>query len=230
MRSNGGQKNGKMVRPVDPNRAAVRRQQILDAAVACFRDRGFQQTNMAEICAAASMSPGALYRYFPSKDSIICSIIEQHVTSNLNAIYEEMGSLAALRAFAREMLCDTDDRNAMRLKAEIFAEAGRRPEFLRQLFQVRSSGERALSLIIANAQGQGEWRADVHPDFVARNLVCLLDGLVFRAMTSGADAASAEESVDFFENAAIALLAGPGTPMPRPGAASEATTPLGVNA
>ena len=219
-----------MVRPVDPKRAAARRQQILDAAVACFRDRGFQQTNMAEICAAAALSPGAVYRYFPSKDSIICSIIEQHVSSNLREIYEEMGSLAALRAFAREMLCDCADRDAMRLKAEIFAEAGRRPEFMRQLLQVRASSERSLAAIIANAQTQGEWRTDVDPDFVARNLVCLLDGLVFRAMTSGTDAASAEESVDFFENAAIALLAGPGMSLPRPGAASEATTPLGVNA
>ncbi len=185
---------------------------------------------MAEICASAGLSPGAVYRYFPSKDSIICSIIEQHVSSNLNAIYEEMGSLAALRAFARDMLCDCADRDAMRLKAEIFAEAGRRPEFLRQLLQVRASSERSLSAIIANAQTQGEWRTDVGPDFVARNLMCLLDGLVFRAMTSGTDAASAEESVDFFENAAIALLAGPGMSPPRPGAASEATTPLGVNA
>ena len=219
-----------MVRPVDPNRAAVRRQQILDAAAACFRDRGFQQTNMVEICAAAGLSPGALYRYFPSKDSIICSIIEQHVSANLKEVYEEMGSLAALRAFARDMLCDCADRDEMRLKAEIFAEAGRRPAFLRQLLQIRSSSEHALSLIIANAQAQGEWRMDADPDFVARNLVCLLDGLVFRAMTSGADAAGAEESVDFFESAAIALLAGPGAPLPGPGAASEASTPLGVNA
>lgn len=185
---------------------------------------------MAEICAAAGLSPGAVYRYFPSKDSIICSIIEQHVSSNLKEIYEEMGSLAALRAFARDMLCDCADRDAMRLKAEIFAEAGRRPEFMRQLLQVRASGERSLSSIIANAQAHGEWRRDVDPDFVARNLVCLLDGLVFRAMTSGTDAANAEESVDFFENAAIALLAGPGMSLPRQSAASEATTPLGVNA
>jgi len=219
-----------MVRPVDPNRAAVRRQQILGAAGACFRDRGFQQTNMVDICTAAGLSPGAVYRYFPSKDSIICSLIEQHVVSNLKEISEEMGSLAALRAFARDMLCDCADRDALRLKAEIFAEAGRRPEFMRQLLQVRAAGERSLSAIIANAQAQGEWRADVDPGFVARHLVCLLDGLVFRAMTSGADAASAEESVDFFENAAIALLAGPGMNMPQASAAPEASTPLGANA
>ncbi len=185
---------------------------------------------MADICSAAGLSPGAVYRYFPSKDSIICSLIEQHVVSNLKEISEEMGSLAALRAFARDMLCDCADGDALRLKAEIFAEAGRRPEFLRQLLQVRAASESSVAGIIANAQAQGEWRADVDAGFVARNLVCLLDGLAFRAMTSGADAAGAEESVEFFENAAIALLAGPGTNVPQASGAPGASTPLGANA
>ena len=33
---------------------------------------------MQQICSTAQMSPGALYRYFPSKDSIVLAICEQH--------------------------------------------------------------------------------------------------------------------------------------------------------
>ena len=51
-------------------------QRILDAAKTCFVRAGFQGTSMQQICTEASMSPGALYRYFPSKESLIEAICE----------------------------------------------------------------------------------------------------------------------------------------------------------
>ena len=62
-----------------PSRAERRDQQvqrILDAAKACFLRSGFQGASMQQICAEAGMSPGALYRYFPSKEAIIEAICE----------------------------------------------------------------------------------------------------------------------------------------------------------
>src|SRR5215210_5066702 len=54
-----------------------RRDEILDAAQSCFVRTGFHQTSMQEICAAAGMSAGNLYRYFPSKEAIIAGIAER---------------------------------------------------------------------------------------------------------------------------------------------------------
>lgn len=51
-------------------------QRVLDAAKACFVRSGFQGASMQQICAEAGMSPGALYRYFPSKEAIIEAICE----------------------------------------------------------------------------------------------------------------------------------------------------------
>ena len=62
-----------------PSRAERRDQQIhriLDAAKACFLRFGFQGDSMNQICAEVGMSPGALYRYFPSKEAIIEAICE----------------------------------------------------------------------------------------------------------------------------------------------------------
>ena len=75
---------GQFELPVDndsqaPSRAERRDQQIqriLDAAKACFIRSGFQGASMHQICAEAGMSPGALYRYFPSKEAIIRAIVE----------------------------------------------------------------------------------------------------------------------------------------------------------
>ncbi len=50
---------------------------IMDAARKCFVHSGFRGASMHEICREADMSPGALYRYFPSKESIIEAIAEK---------------------------------------------------------------------------------------------------------------------------------------------------------
>lgn len=51
-------------------------QRILDAAKTCFVRSGFQGASMHDICTEAGMSPGALYRYFSSKEAIIEAICE----------------------------------------------------------------------------------------------------------------------------------------------------------
>src|SRR6185503_14838904 len=55
-----------------------RRAEILDAAERCFARAGFHQASMQEICAEAGMSPGNLYRYFPSKEALIAGISERN--------------------------------------------------------------------------------------------------------------------------------------------------------
>ena len=67
--------------PSDPSprlkRQEDQRRRILDAAIRCFSRGGFHATGMQAVCAEAGMSPGALYRYFPSKEAIIEAIVER---------------------------------------------------------------------------------------------------------------------------------------------------------
>lgn len=53
-----------------------RRQQILDAATECFARQGFHATSMQDIFRESGLSAGAVYRYFPSKNSLIRAIAE----------------------------------------------------------------------------------------------------------------------------------------------------------
>jgi TetR/AcrR family transcriptional regulator len=50
--------------------AVARRQQILDAAVACFGRYGYQRTSMETIARSARISRPALYQYFSGKDEV----------------------------------------------------------------------------------------------------------------------------------------------------------------
>src|ERR1700751_3352503 len=54
-----------------------RRAEILSAAQRCFVRSGFHGASMQEICVEAGMSPGNLYRYFPSKEALIAGIAER---------------------------------------------------------------------------------------------------------------------------------------------------------
>lgn len=103
-------------------------QRILESAKACFVRSGFQGASMHDICAEAGMSPGALYRYFSSKEAIIEAICEadrredakifEAVLSNPNVIEGLVfGAITHIRY--------VHETNAAPLFAQICAEAMR---------------------------------------------------------------------------------------------------------
>lgn len=49
---------------------AVKRQEILEAAIAVFGEKGYHAAKMADIAVAAGMGKGTLYEYFPTKESL----------------------------------------------------------------------------------------------------------------------------------------------------------------
>lgn len=60
-----------------PDNPVDRKGQIAAAALHLFATRGFHATTMAQIAEAVGISPAALYRYFPSKESLIRGFAEQ---------------------------------------------------------------------------------------------------------------------------------------------------------
>jgi AcrR family transcriptional regulator len=53
------------------------RTRILEAALAVFRERGFERSTMREIATAADVAVGAAYYYFESKDAIVMAFYER---------------------------------------------------------------------------------------------------------------------------------------------------------
>src|SRR5688572_16399152 len=53
------------------------RERIYSAALSLFREHGFDATTMRDVAAAAGMSLGAAYHYFPSKDAIVLAYYER---------------------------------------------------------------------------------------------------------------------------------------------------------
>lgn len=70
-----------MARPKNETLHQERREQILKAAAGVFRAKGFHSARTEEICVAAGMSAGTVFRYFRDKEEIIGTIAEKEYES-----------------------------------------------------------------------------------------------------------------------------------------------------
>src|SRR5438552_9989682 len=85
-------------------RRNARRQQILEAALACFAEDGFHQTGMADIVKRSGLSHGAVYLYFQSKDDLIEALADDRHRREavLNSVAQGSGDpIEGLHALVR---------------------------------------------------------------------------------------------------------------------------------
>jgi TetR/AcrR family transcriptional repressor of uid operon len=112
-------------------RAERRDQQIhriLEAAQTCFVRSGFQGASMQQICAECGMSPGALYRYFPSKEAIVAAICEADREDDMTCfavLHEATSAVDGLVAGAMAHITYTHEKGSAALFAEMRSESNR---------------------------------------------------------------------------------------------------------
>ncbi|MGD9965933.1 MAG: TetR/AcrR family transcriptional regulator [Hyphomonadaceae bacterium] len=171
-----------LARPADPVLAERRRRQILDAAITCFRRRGFHQSTMAEICAEARVSAGALYRYFSSKADIIGAIAEDKRGESDDAFMraaDDQGFVPALCLAARTFL-DKFTAGDGALIADIFAEAIRDDAVAAPLRASDAQSVKIFRHAVGAAQQRGEIDAALDPEMVTETLFAALEGIGLR--------------------------------------------------
>jgi TetR/AcrR family transcriptional repressor of uid operon len=167
---------------VSPAFKEDRRTAILEAARRCVARSGFHQTSMQEICAEAGMSPGNLYRYFPSKEAIIAAIAERdraEVGAELAAAQGSDDFFATFGALARHHLVErsADD---VGLCAEMVSESRRNPAIARIMGDFDKDVHARLVAILQAAAERGEIHADTDFDAVVTMLMVMADGVWWR--------------------------------------------------
>ncbi|HYD88231.1 MAG TPA: helix-turn-helix domain-containing protein [Vitreimonas sp.] len=172
-----------MPRRADPALPERRRGQILDAARACFRERGFRQTTIEEICAEARISPGALYRYYNSKADIVAAIALE-ARADAEAALERLGGEASLidglTDLARAFFEAFDRAGDGALLSDIWAEAARDCSLAAALGARDRVAVGRISGAIERAQAVGLAYPALEPEDAARTLMAALDGFALR--------------------------------------------------
>ncbi len=159
-----------------------RRGEILEAAKRCFSRSGFHGASMQEICAEARMSPGSLYRYFPSKEAIIAGIAEQDradVAEKFKAIAEAPNFFEALAAAARHYIVD-ESTEEICLHAEIKAESRRNPEIAKIYASIEREVKSGMLNVLRTAVERGDIPQTLDLEIAATMLMALVDGLYWR--------------------------------------------------
>ena len=189
---------------VTPEHRAARRAQIIAAARRRFAANGFHLTSMEDVIAESGLSAGALYGYFPSKNSLIAATIED----TLNLVGETAREVLAdavspgqtlsdlVRVIIGTLVDGSVDPSVIALFA--WAEAPRNPD-LRAALTDRYRGLRAVLTGVAR-----EWfeRAGVGVDeatveSVGKTLLATLMGFVAqRAILGDLDPSDLQVGLD----------------------------------
>ena len=163
-------------------RQSDRRAEILDAAERCFARAGFHRASMQDICGEAAMSPGNLYRYFPSKEALIAGICERNraeAVASFALVDQAPEFFEGLAGLARHHLVDrTQDEVA--LCSEIMAESRRHPDIARLYQDIEKDIRDRIAGMLKQAAGRDEIRQDLDLDAAASVLMLLGDGMSWR--------------------------------------------------
>lgn len=173
-------------RHIDPERAATRRRQVLDAAATCFRRSGFHGASMSEISKAAGMSAGHIYNYFASKDAIIAAFVEEN-EARVNEIIGNIGSqpdpLQAIIDDVENSVRDNLDPDHWALPLEIAAESARNPA----IAALSQDADRRmcvhfLAMLKAGRERHGLAADDATVEGRMQAVICLYQGLQLRVL------------------------------------------------
>src|SRR5262249_6411773 len=150
-----------------------RRAEILDAAHRCFVRSGFHGASMQDICAEAGMSPGNLYRYFPSKEALIAGIAERdraEVGQSFARADLSRGLFNVLEGMARHYFTRWPMERVL-LCTEVMAEARRNPEIARISSAFDTDVRKWLEELLRAAAARGDIPGDIDLDGVITMLM-----------------------------------------------------------
>jgi TetR/AcrR family transcriptional regulator, repressor for uid operon len=176
------------MRTVNPERFEARRRHVREAALACFKRKGFHQASMADICAEAAMSPGNVYRYYDSKEAIIAAICEEdrrQLTARLERLGESGNLFDSMLALAGEAMSARDPAKS-KFGCEVLAEATRNERIAEIVRRHHAAIIALCAAAIRRAQELGQVDPAHDAEAAAAVLVAAAEGLNTRLALSPA--------------------------------------------
>lgn len=159
---------------VDAAHRARRRRQILEAALHCFARSGFHGSSMQDVCREAKLSPGAVYLYFPSKESILEALAEAGRSETAEWLAHCRGkSLSELIDQLFQQLDQPEALPVFQLDVRLWGEAIHTPGLAALFQQSETTLLDGLSQIVRNAPPK---RTREQGQAIARFLMAVISG------------------------------------------------------
>ncbi|MQR93873.1 TetR/AcrR family transcriptional regulator [Fictibacillus phosphorivorans] len=162
-----------------------KRNHILESALKCFSEKGYQATIIDDIVKDSNISKGAIYNYFASKEEIYLQLLKKRTDEFFEDMEEENASLTSaskklenlFKRWKKQELKE-DDQQTMRVYIEFWL-YGSRQDDLRTILAARYN--RFIDYIvkiIKEGQESGEIKKELDPQNISRIFWALRDGNV----------------------------------------------------
>ncbi|MBU1174977.1 MAG: TetR/AcrR family transcriptional regulator [Alphaproteobacteria bacterium] len=157
-------------------RAEARKDEVLDAALELFIEKGYASTRVEDIAAKAGISKGTVYLYFDSKEALMEGLIHRALTPialNVVSTIDKMGvdPRMVFKAIGGMVATNLGDPKVFAVPALIMRESAQFPE-LAQMYR-RDVIDKVLPVmrkLIAHQIELGRFRP-VDPDLAIRSIV-----------------------------------------------------------
>lgn len=168
-----------------PDTQRQRREHILDAAERCFACSGFHRTTIQDICREASVSAGALYLYFDSKEALIAGIAERNraeFAGRFQGLIAGTDVIEALSQMAEQYFVDEPAHKRL-MCIEIGLEATRNPKVGDIYCGVDTFVHDSFKALFQRLKDEGRIAPDLDIPTLAKVFQTIGDGLFWRRAT-----------------------------------------------
>jgi len=178
-------------------RKLARPQELLDAALDLFVEKGFAATRSEEVAARAGVAKGTLYLYYPSKEELLKEVIRHNVVNQIaegvEIVRAFQGSSSELLAYMMRLWWErVGETRASGILKLMMSEVRNFPEIAQfYIDEVTQPCDRMLAEIVERGIARGEFRP-VKVDDVVHALIGPLLFLVMNKHSLGACAAVAK--------------------------------------
>ncbi|WP_052073591.1 TetR/AcrR family transcriptional regulator [Rhodococcoides fascians] len=171
------------------SRAVDRRDAIVSAAYRCIASNGYERTSTAQMCAAAGVSSGTFFHYFPTKVAVLVAVLHRDL-DRIRHSMDDLGVLAATDASAAlTRWCESviDDASSADLPGFIAAlgTVPDHPDVTEAIAAETAIVHAGLVEVVSAGQRQQSIRGDRSSESLALWLQILSDGVFHHVLQSG---------------------------------------------
>jgi TetR/AcrR family transcriptional regulator of autoinduction and epiphytic fitness len=171
-----------MTAPAPARLTDRKRAAILEAAVAEFRQAGYDATSMDRVAASAGVSKRTVYNHFPSKDALFAQILQQllerAVASPELAYRPDRPLRPQLLELVQQKLQLLHDEDFIELVRVAIAAIIPSPERAQEMFARMGDKEEGLTVWIRAAAANGRLKTE-DPRFASMLLQGMIKGFAF---------------------------------------------------
>ncbi|MFD0049887.1 TetR/AcrR family transcriptional regulator [Actinomycetes bacterium NPDC127524] len=162
-----------------------KREHLLESALKCFGEKGYQAATMDDIVAYSKTSKGLIYNYFKSKEELYISLMEERTSKSFKQLAERFTAIDSAKEKIRVLFSIYKDRpetsewrNIISVHMEFWINSAKQDK-LGEIMKNRYKEQYRLFMadIIEEGKKKGEFKKEVSSEVAGSLFWAIIDGI-----------------------------------------------------